>query len=546
MPTPTPAIKRELLRRLRDAWSRDPRAEGGLQALAGFDYQFILFLWRLIEKWSQLPSGKRYRASIFTEYLSDIVDTEGADAIVVAQVKTTQSSNGVKKALDELWEVYQLACRETPELISSLEFLIVSQRAEIKDVSAAIRRWRPLRSNGLRVTRFRKMVRSEIVENPRTQVLESLAGTFGVSDPQGVLQRWLGMLLDAGDSAGFRRVAEDIWNELWRLSQPSVVATRRRVVGIAPSIEASDIRAIQTPDRFRSFCLRLFQRLRPDLITFGSRERDDGRDISWMTTLDYSQQILVSCEFFPGRLPSSLGATDDAITAFEGDHPSIRQLSAPSAQRALLLCAAEEPSAEYAEALGELATAHGLDWELWGPDRLAGYLGSHPAVRDEYFYHLHDGLRASFHTETLQLASVDLDPECEWRQWDDDALYLSRKGNTYSPDLLLDVVIFNHGPQQTVLSKIRADVMDVARKAWGVPQDPLLISKVTYDLPIGKGKPGRYQAPCNPGLIIEAGQHQRFKIRLTETGYGWRGYMKIAIRYGVGRWLEFPFLRVAT
>jgi hypothetical protein len=48
-----------------------------------------------------------------------------------------------------------------------------------------------------------------------------------------------------------------------------------------------------------------------------------------------------------------------------------------------------------------------------------------------------------------------------------------------------------------------------------------------------------------PPLIVEAGKHERFKIKLTDAGYAWTGYVRIGLLYGANRELALPstFLR---
>lgn len=211
--------RNKLLARLKEAWGSNPRSAGGEHALAGFDYQFLLILLKMVERWLALPADERHRTSILTEYLSDILDATELDRVIITQVKLTQSSGSVRAALDELWAIYQLALQETPALVPQLEFQIVSEQAELKDVGGSVQRWSPQSSPAPEVDAFRKAVHTGLVEAPRTKLLELLAGQLRSADPQLLVQRWLGMLIDAGSSSGFRRVAEDIWSDLWTLGR---------------------------------------------------------------------------------------------------------------------------------------------------------------------------------------------------------------------------------------------------------------------------------------------------------------------------------------
>ena len=46
--------------------------------------------------------------------------------------------------------------------------------------------------------------------------------------------------------------------------------------------------------------------------------------------------------------------------------------------------------------------------------------------------------------------------------------------------------------------------------------------------------------------VIKAGGVERFKIRLTDTGYAWRGSVAIFLNYGDGKLLRLPAVRLYT
>lgn len=568
-----------LLDRLRRAWEQSPRASGGELALAGFDFQFLLFLLKLVERWVSLPEEERARTSIFTESVSDIVDLTSLETVVVTQVKLTQSSHNVRSALDELWEVYLLAWKETPELAPRLAFQIVSEQPELKDVERSIQGWKPVPPLEPQATQFRKAVRAEIVPEPRTGLLELLADRLKVPDPQRLIQRWLGMLLDAGDHRGLRRATEEVWSDLRRNAnhwttealvqflvhqRPESLADAPRTTrDLASKLEALrsgstdpppreiDLTTLETPLRFQSFCTRLVQTMLPNTMTIVSSKRDDSRDIRQVVSLDGAPEVLLQCEFASDLSDEVIAAVADPLSTLADIRP-LRLSEGAEAQgfaprRRWLLCLPVDPPQRFLDEVGRLAEAHDLDWEVWGATELKARLATRPDVRDGSFYLRNDSLRLSFRTETLQLATLRLDPGCQWRQWDESTLSVSRKGNVRSPDMIFDVILLNHSETDTFVSAIEAELSDVSIKAHGLPGEALLISQITYEVSIQNGTPGRYQADCEPPLVVRTKRFERFKIRIKDTGYGWFGTLRLKVRYGIlDRWLSFPFIRIAT
>jgi len=48
-----------------------------------------------------------------------------------------------------------------------------------------------------------------------------------------------------------------------------------------------------------------------------------------------------------------------------------------------------------------------------------------------------------------------------------------------------------------------------------------------------------------PPLLIEAGKHERFKVKFTDSGYAWTGYVRLTLLYAQAKELHLPsmFLR---
>jgi len=55
----------------------------------------------------------------------------------------------------------------------------------------------------------------------------------------------------------------------------------------------------------------------------------------------------------------------------------------------------------------------------------------------------------------------------------------------------------------------------------------------------------KYQQ-LDPPLTIDAGKHQRFKVRLTSSGYAWTGYIRLTLLYGRKSELPLPWTFLAA
>ena len=123
-------------------------------------------------------------------------------------------------------------------------------------------------------------------------------------------------------------------------------------------------------------------------------------------------------------------------------------------------------------------------------------------------------------------------------------LCFSRRGNVRSADLVLDVIVRNTGTIGVALTGIQAEVFDWRLKMHGLPGDGLLFPQITYAVSIRGGKSGVYFAECEPPLLVEAGDLERFKIRITDTGYAWNGGLRVSLQTGPLEKLTLPALRV--
>lgn len=127
----------EKILHLRNKWQENFRrkAEGGVNALTGFNYQFGVFLLNLLEKWTTarqtnepIPPPKS-----FIESVSDIADLSDEDILYVTQVKLNPATD-YHKIFDEFWDIFNLAKRVIPGAESSLRFILCTSTGLVPDL----------------------------------------------------------------------------------------------------------------------------------------------------------------------------------------------------------------------------------------------------------------------------------------------------------------------------------------------------------------------------------------------------------------------------
>lgn len=182
-------------------------------------------------------------------------------------------------------------------------------------------------------------------------------------------------------------------------------------------------------------------------------------------------------------------------------------------------------------------------WEVWGATRLLEILEANPDVTEAFFYAPYEELRQFFAFDKLELVRFLLDPACQWSQPDAKVLHFSNQ-NVRSPDLVVDVIVRNFGRLDAVLLGLEAELFDCERVLHGIPGEGLLWPQITYAVSINDGQPGVYASTCEPPLKIRAGSVERFKIRMIDTGYAWRGTVIVMLNYGDDRRLRLPALRL--
>lgn len=207
----------EKILRLRNEWQRNfPRkAEGGVSALTGFNYQFGVFLLNLLEKWTTarqtnepIPPPKS-----FIESVSDIADLSDDDILYVTQVKLNPATD-YHKIFDEFWDIFNLAKRVIPGAESSLRFILCTSTGPVPDLQKKFKSWaKTTQKPALRATELESMILSKYVPEPHDRILGILANELHDTKPSDHLFSWLGRLLAASSQADFDSVIKRIWED---------------------------------------------------------------------------------------------------------------------------------------------------------------------------------------------------------------------------------------------------------------------------------------------------------------------------------------------
>jgi hypothetical protein len=303
-----------------------------------------------------------------------------------------------------------------------------------------------------------------------------------------------------------------------------------------------DLLKLETPERFEQFCARLARREYPDsLCVAGSW--DGGRDILRLVphagteTLDH--EVIWQVKFIR-RL--------DATTKRSIEESLRSALDLPNSKIGKwILCIPVKPSGTFHDWLARKMSAAGItNWEIWGADTLLEKLEANRDLLETFFYPVYAELQRYFAVEKLELHSLRLDDDCQWKQPDPKVLVFTTGANVDSPPLVLDVIVRNTGQVAAVLLELEVEIGDWEWKPHGVPGTGLLYSQFTYAVSVAGGQPGVYRTKCEPPLKIDGEDVERFKISLVDTGYAWRGNIVVSLDYGPNRVLRLPAMRLYT
>jgi hypothetical protein len=291
---------------------------------------------------------------------------------------------------------------------------------------------------------------------------------------------------------------------------------------------------LDSSKRFHDMCFRLARYEFADAIPLSS-SWDGGRDVVVFGS-DMAGDVVFQCKFTrnPTRAKAKIAASLDALL----------RNGRPTA--CWILCIPVDPSGVFVNWLRGELERRGITGKLWGRAELLARLEQRPDVFENFFYPIYTELRTLFRSDRLELFTFRLDRKCQWQQSTAKVLYFSARGNVSSPDLLFDVVVRNTGSLATAITGLEAEVFDARRKMHGLPSKGLLFPQITYAISIHGGKIGAYCTGCDPPLEVKAGRLERFKIRLTNTGYAWNGGLRLSVLTGMTGRLQLPAVRVFT
>lgn len=297
-----------------------------------------------------------------------------------------------------------------------------------------------------------------------------------------------------------------------------------------------DLMLLREPKRFQEMCFRLARYEFPDAMPL-AESWDGGRDV---VVLDrdhgHGGDVVFQCKF-----------TKNLIAAKPKIEASLNALIKNERRTARwILCVPVDPSGVFVNWLTDELDKRRIVGSIWAKSELLVRLEQHRDVLDTFFSSAFAEIASYFSSDHLELFRLALDPECEWDQADPQVLYFSARGNARSPDLVLDVIVRNKGTVGLPITGIQAEVFDWRIKMHGIPGDGLLFPQITYAVSIQGGKSGVYFAQCEPPLIVKATEVERFKIRITDTGYAWNGGLRLSLQSGPAEKLVLPAVRIFT
>ena len=295
-----------------------------------------------------------------------------------------------------------------------------------------------------------------------------------------------------------------------------------------------DLMLLGDPKRFQQMCFRLARYEFSSAVAL-SESWDGGADVAVFASRN-TGDVVLQCKF-----------TKDLIAAKSKIAASLDTLLKNGRSTAQwILCVPVNPSMLFMNWLRSEFEKRGVNGHVWTRSELIARLEEHPDVVDAFFYPAFFELASHFRSEHLELFKLSLDPACKWAQADEKVLYFSARDNVSSPDLLIDVIVRNKGTLSTAITSIEAEVFDWHHKMHGLPGEGLLFPQVTYAVSIRRGKVGVHSAKCEPPLVVKGEDLERFKIRVTDTGYAWNGGLRLSLLAGTAERLQLPAMRIFT
>jgi hypothetical protein len=332
-----------------------------------------------------------------------------------------------------------------------------------------------------------------------------------------------------------------------------------------------DLMQLGTWKRFERFCHQLTKTEFPGAFsTRGSW--DGGRDVVVWHVGAWNNDIVWQCKFTEDLGSTTQRAISKSVRAAvahydEGaelfsdklaEDPDWRALVTkradergtsvgPPRLRKWILCIPVARTATFMDWLRLELEPYPFEWEVWDRPDLLERLEVRDDLLDRYFYPVYAELQRHFQREELALMRFEFDASTqqEWVQADPAVLEFATKG-THDPDLVLDVILRNSGQVETMVTEIAATVEHATIKPHGIPGAGLLHSQITYGVSLGRGAEGSYITKCEPPLVVRGHGLERCKIRLSDTGYSWRGTVRLSLAYGAGKRLFLPHIGLYT
>jgi len=295
-----------------------------------------------------------------------------------------------------------------------------------------------------------------------------------------------------------------------------------------------DLTLLGDSKRFQDMCFRLARYEFPDAIGL-SESWDGGRDVVVLAS-PRTGDVVFQCKFVKDLIAAKSKISASLDTLVKNGRGTARWI----------LCVPVDPSGVFINWMQDEIERRGIKGHLWTRSELLARLEQHPDVVDTFFYPVFSELASHFRSGQVELFKLALDPACEWKQSDDKVLYFAPRDLVSSPDLVLDVVVRNKGTIATAITGIEAEVFDRRQKMHGLPGEGLLFPQIIYTVSIHCGQVGVHSTQCEPLLLVKAGNLERFKIRVTDTGYAWNGGLRLSLLIGKDQPLRLPAMRVYT
>lgn len=217
-----------------EAWQErhKRKAEGGLNAMRGFRYQYLVALNKAVESWLKTPDS----TSLFAvEALSDTLLGSSNSRIEISQAKRTGTKKALREALEELWEIHLLSKDVCPEVAAKMVYKVHVSRMKIVDQSPVIDGFTPKGASSDELIIFRSRIEIENTGDPLDELLDKLATKLRMSDPLGFVDQWVGLLVNGSESA-LTDYSQRLWNELRKLSSVETVPPWCHIWGIEDTI----------------------------------------------------------------------------------------------------------------------------------------------------------------------------------------------------------------------------------------------------------------------------------------------------------------------